>query len=71
MARSSALFYVVAGALVAEVVVWGVLVPWAHYRYATGVSVGLRMWKAVALLALAGGALGFVTFAVKRVVSGR
>jgi hypothetical protein len=71
MSRSPALIYVAVGALIAEVIVWAVLLPWAHYRYATGISLGLGMWKAVVLLALAGGAQGLGTFAVRRALSGR
>ena len=71
MARHSALIYAAVGALIAEAVVWGVLLPWAHYRYTTGVSLGIGLWKPVVLLAAIGGALGLVTFAIRRAVSGR
>ena len=71
MAQKSALIYVAVDALIAKAVVWGVLLPWARYRYTAGASFGAGLLKPVVLLAIIGGAQGLATFAARRAVSGR
>lgn len=71
MVRNTALIYVALSALIVEAIVWGVLLPWAHYRYSTGVSFGVGMWKPIVLLALAGGLAGLIAFVVRHSVRGR
>jgi hypothetical protein len=66
MARLSALIYATVGAIIAEAVVWAVVLPWAHYRYTTGIVVGLSLWKPILIIALVGGGIGLAVFAAKR-----
>lgn len=69
MRLSRAIVYMIVGILAAEVLVWCVLLPWAHYQYTTGIATH-HLWKPVLLLAIIGAALGLGVLAARSALKG-
>jgi len=63
-----AALYALTGAIAAEVIVWGVFIPWVSTQFTTGYGPASDRWKPILFLAVIGALLGLVVFAVLRLV---